>query len=140
MAIEKILTYLKEFETRVVIEGAVSGMIGASERVSLRSKTKLFLSDFGKTFGSDLDTDEIVVFDLYGLLKKSRGFHALKNIIDSGSFDRSGQVRSIFAPVIHFASIRYEEILHLAPDLIMEFSSIKRALLDLRGFNHDYKP
>lgn len=137
MVLTDLQYYLRRFEERVVIKGSVSGVLGASERIFLKHKTKMFYTPFGQAFGDDLDTDEILIFDLYGLLKKSRGFHSLRNILIS---ENVGQVRSVIIPIVHFAAIRFEEVAKLAPELVWDFSKVKKALLDLRGFNHNYQP
>lgn len=129
--------YRQEFETRVVVAGIIRGLLGHTKRVRVKPG-KLEKKPFGTTLGIRLETTILCVIDYYGLMKKSEGFDYKVRQVYEAVPDR--QVRSIDAPVVHFAGIRLEEVAKLAPDLVADFARFKKQILDLRGFNHNYQP
>lgn len=129
--------YRQDFETRVVVAGIIRGLLGHTKRVRVKPG-KLEKKTFGLRLGTQLDTTILCVIDYYGLMKKSEGFDYKVRQVYEAVPDR--QVRSIDAPVVHFAGIRLEEVAKLAPDLVADFARFKKQILDLRGFNHNYQP
>jgi hypothetical protein len=133
MDVKEFQDYLANFEREVVLAGQEE--LGTSERVSVALQ-RFPIPLFVEQVGTHIMSEDIVVFDLYGFKKKSLGFiHALHE----ASTLQHTQVRFIRCPVIHFASIKFEAIRRLAPELVMQFPDFKKYLLDLRGFNHSYK-
>lgn len=133
MDVESFKAYLEAFEQKVVILG--QDELGSSERVSVMPQ-KFPVPAFVEQIGSHIMSADMLVFDIYGFKKKSLGFTHAAHEAQTVSHM---QVRFIRCPVIHFASIKFETIRRLAPELVMDFPDFKKYLLDLRGFNHSYK-
>lgn len=127
-------TYLPEFEKRVVESFVLDGCI-KKEKIPIRAG-KLANATFGRKLGGMIDSMEIFAIDYYGHIKRSKGlifeFHTiLANVPE--------QVKSVEAPLVYFASIRFEKVAKYAPDLVADFRWFKKNLLDMRGFNHNYE-
>ena len=130
-------TYIKEFERRVVLAGIRAGILGGTYEVSVR-RNRLERKSFGVQMGTAVETDIICVVNYYGFEKKSRGFQERVQEIRKALTDR--QLKALDVPVVHFAGVRLEEVAKLAPDLVADFARFKKQVLDLRGYNHNYKP
>jgi len=125
--------YLKEFEERVVLGGIASSGLGKLERVSAKNGS-LDDTPFAALLGKDIDTDMFLVIDYYGYKKKSRGF---KKWISKGehlAVGKGKQVKQIDVLTVHFNSIRFEEVLETAPDMVRLFPEFKSRILIERGF------
>jgi len=118
--------YLTEFEQKVIVQGVVNTILGRPEMVAVRNG-KLSKTPYGRLVGGEIPTDVLMSIDYYGLTKRSTGFGAIVRDID-------GQVRILESQVVHFASIRIENVAELAPELVAEFPAFKQKLLRERGF------
>jgi hypothetical protein len=126
--------YLKRFEAAIA-EGVRNGSFGSFKMVPVLPG-KLSTRRIGKTLGLVIDTDDLLVIDFYGYLKKSRGFADLAKEV---AFSMSGkQVKMVEAPVVHFNSVRLEVIARIDGDLVPDFGRFKKAVLDAREFQHNY--
>jgi len=121
--------YLQIFETSVILKGFEEGAFGKQELVSVRNG-KLAKTAFGAAVGMYLMTPEVVVIDYYGHFKKSMGF---KGYVEKEFYGR--QVRMVKVPVIHFASIKIEQVAIIGGDreITALFPDFKQKLLILRG-------
>jgi hypothetical protein len=129
--------YQALFESRVIAQGVEKGLLGQIERVSTKPRA-LARGSFGKVIGTVLDARGALCLDYYGLHKLSRG---LMELIGHIRLEEKGtQIRYIECPVVHLSSVRFEDISRLAPDLMEGFPHFKKRVLDLRGFNHSYRP
>lgn len=132
MASLNFVKYLRRFENEVFYPGVKSGVIGAIRLVNCRS-VPFDTSQFSKGMGKYLPFDEVIVLDYYGYYKKSNGFRKLaEDLSTSGR-----QVKSMSALVVHFASIKIEDIVAITsnPYLISKFVEFKKEVLERRGFN-----
>ncbi len=118
--------YLTEFEEKVIVQGVEKNILGRPEMVAVRNG-KLSKTPYGRLVGGVISTDVLMAIDYYGLTKKSLGFSAIVRDID-------GQVRILESQVVHFASIRIENVAELATELVAEFPAFKHKLLKERGF------
>jgi len=124
-------TYIKKFETEVVLSGVEAGVFTKEENVSLRPG-KLSAKTFGKTMGQVIDTDEVLVIDYYGFQRKSRGFFNRVAALQRHLKDR--QVKSIKAPIVHFGSVKIETLAKLTDDfeILGGFPKFKDWVVQLR--------
>lgn len=120
--------YLELFERDVLITGLEKGRFGKTIKVATK-ECKLNNTEFGKFIGCILSYNEPMAIDYYGLVKKSSG---MLEIIEGY---RGIEIKTILLPVVHFASVKNEDINALAPSLLQGFSSFKEYLIHLRGFN-----
>jgi len=130
-----MLKSLPLFRSEVFAAGVKKECLGKVERISVR-EGKLFNSRFGVLMGRVIESPEVFAVDYYGYVKKTRGFYRM---VESISGSTKGQVKCVEVPVIHFAALRVEKIAKLAPDLVAEFPSLKKEILDARGFKHKYE-
>lgn len=127
--------YRDEFE-KALVRGVITEVLGSLKPVPILPG-KLSRKRIGKTMGSRIETDEVVVIDYYGYMKKSRGFGTF---VKEVQLDQKGkQVKMINAPIVHFNSIRLEVIAKISPELVQKFGDFKKAVLDAREFKHNYK-
>jgi hypothetical protein len=126
--------YLREFE-KAVVQGILDGLLGAVRHIPV-SPGRLSRKRIGKTLGKEVDSDVSLVIDYYGFMKKSRGFNLeAKEVVKS----TGKQVKNIEAPIVHFNSLRLEVLGKINPELIQHFGDFKKAILDAREFQHNYK-
>jgi len=119
--------YLGRFEEEVMLSGVRKGVLGQLELVAVRDG-RLTASSFGKIIGTTVGTDLVLALDYYGLIKKSAGFKAkIKKM-------KGKQVRLASAHVVHFASIKVEDVLDLSSALVGDFPKFKQEVLKARGF------
>jgi hypothetical protein len=118
--------YLKQFEIWIVVAGVRTGVFGQKEVIPAR-RGKLADTPFGRTIGLKFDSELPLAIDYYGHMKKSTGFFEMIAEVDT-------QVRMIECPVVHFASIKLDDIVELSSTLISDFPVFKREMLRLRGF------
>lgn len=127
--------YKDKFE-QAVVAGIQSGVLGIEKSVPILPG-KLSRKRIGKILGEAVLTDEPIVIDYYGYMKKSNGFQTLVNSVIKEI--NGQQVKMISVPVVHFNSIRLEVMAKIAPELVQEFGNFKKAVLDAREFAHNYK-
>ena len=128
--------YLELFEQCVILRGLEQGRFDRTTTVSSKDG-KLNGSRFGQLMGTAIQTDQILLLDYYGYLKKSEG---LCELIRSVRKEQPGkQFKVPDVPVVVFASIRPELVISLAPDLVEQFPHFKKFILDNRGFDHRYR-
>lgn len=122
-----LLDYMKEFELRVVGPGLCKGIFGRREFVSVR-RGKLASTLYGRVLGNQAESNQLFAIVYYGHIKKSRGLVLdLQQIVGR-------QIKMAETLVVHFGSIRIEDVAVLAPDLIGYFPKFKEQILSLRGF------
>jgi len=123
--------YLKKFEKEVILKGVECGTLGNPILVSCRS-VPFDTSRFARGMGEYLPYDVPMVIDYYGYYKKSRGFKKLIAEYDS----KEEQLKLMSVPVVHFASLKMEEIAMLTDNvyLISKFVEFKQKVLEKRGF------
>jgi len=119
--------YLDSFEKRVIIQGLYEGKLGKLGMITIR-ECKLSNTQFGKFVGTSLEYSVPMAIDYYGLIKKSTG---VLKVVDGY---KNVEIKSILIPVVYFASIRHEDIMDLANDLLNDFPLFKKFLIELRGF------
>ena len=124
---------IMDFERAIVIPGLVQGVIGKVEMVPVR-KGKLASTDFGKIVGLEVFSDVPLAIDYYGYTKKSAGFFELSKRVRADYPKK--QVKMVEATVVHFASLRIEDIASIcsASEVIAEFPRLKGEVLLRRGF------
>ena len=120
-------TYLNKFEEKVIIPLVLNGSTAKEGMITLKNG-KLANTNFGKFLGGMLVCDKPLAIDYYGHIKKSTG------IIDVVKKYNGIEIKSIKVPVVYWASIKNEDILNLAPELMDGFPLFKKHLIDLRGF------
>jgi hypothetical protein len=124
-------TYLSDFEA-MVSEGIRTGQLGTCSRISI-NQGHLACSDFGKLMGLIIDDAEPFSLNYYGLKKFSYGLVGLIELARRES--KGSQLRFVEVIEVSFASIRYEDIILLRPELVIRFMSFKSEVLKARGFN-----
>lgn len=123
------LKYLQEFEQKVICKGFIIGHFNKrkEEIVPLRN-SKLSKTEFGEFIGKTFNCNERLAINYYGLFKLSteiiKAADSVKHIF--------GDVRSIMSPVIHFNSIRIEDVKKIAPDLFSYYPDFKKHIIDMR--------
>jgi hypothetical protein len=120
--------YLQKLEDKVIIPGINEGILCKKRKVPAK-RGRLYSSEFAKFVEPFFEYSEAAAIDYYGFFKKSDGFTKL---IDSYE---DIEIKSIKIPVAHFASIKIEQISEMANDLVVDFSTFKKYLVSLRGFD-----
>lgn len=114
--------YLIEFENKVLLKMYLScGSSMKTEPVPIRPG-KLLKTNFGALIGQSFEHKDLIAFNYYGLFKISSG------IIKA---DRRGS-NTVVAPVIHFSSVKIEDVEKHCKELIVDFVSFKKSLVELR--------
>lgn len=124
---------IMDFERAIIMPGILGKVIGKVELIPVR-RGKLANTDFGKAVGTELYSDQILAVDYYGYTKKSTGFFQECTTIKSEFPEK--QVKMVEAPIVHFASLRIEDIALIctAPEVIAGFPNLKGEVLIRRGF------
>ena len=120
--------YLKLFEKNIVVAGVEQNLIQYSKVMVPVKDGKLDGTQFGEFLGNRFDSEKILVIDYYGLLKKSSGF------IERYNSYTEVEVKRLQSDIVHFASIKIEDIVNLDKDLAVDFPGFKKYLVALRGF------
>lgn len=128
---EEFKEYLAEFENKVIARGLVAGVLGEVKLIPIR-QGRFSKSKFAKLLGSFILTDESVVVDYYGYLKKSYGFYVM--VQEKVDQLEGRQVRLVDAPVIHFSRVKMEHLVELAPELVVKFPKFKKRILEAKDF------
>ena len=121
--------YLELFEKNIIIGGVESGFIKPKSVMVPVKDGKLDSTPFGNFLGNKFTYDSVLVIDYYGLLKKSDGF---ANKYDD--YKAEVEIRRLKSDIVHFASIKIEDITNLDKSLAVDFPGFKKYLVDLRGF------
>jgi len=120
--------YLDLFEQNIVVAGVENKLIAAKEVMVPVKDGRLDTGSFGKFLGNWFDCSSVLVIDYYGLLKKSKGF-----LDKCASYD-DVEIRRLKSSIVHFASIKIEDIVNLDSSLAVDFVGFKKYLVALRGF------
>ena len=107
--------YLELFERNIIIAGIENGTLKVNEVMVAIKDGKLDITPFGKFLGNRFVYDKVLVIDYYGLLKKSKGF------LDKCNTYTDVEIRRLKSPIIHFASIKIEDIDVLDKSLTVDF-------------------
>ncbi len=118
--------YLQKFEKEVLIKIFETNFTRLPEPVPFNQK--ITKTKFGFFLDSSFDYNEVLAFDYYGLFKLSKGILKVKSRY-SKTFP---SIKIINAPVIHFSSIKKEQVQLLAPHLYKGFNDFKNYLVKLR--------
>lgn len=123
------IEYLNEFENKVIIEGFKKGVFGKriEEIVPLRNG-KLTNTGFGSFIGRSFKCGVLLSINYYGLFKLSE---EIINLSEKAGIIFS-EIRSVKSPVIHFNSIKLEQIKLLAPELLQDYDEFKKYVVNLR--------
>lgn len=126
---KKATDYLQEFERRVVIDGFRRELIGKTgeEVVPLRAG-RLAKEALGQFVGKSFHCDSVLAINYYGLYKLSSGIYAAVESVRMLFPD----LRSIKSPVVHFNSLKAENVIALAPDLAPDYERFKKYIVQLR--------
>lgn len=133
MASINFVKYLRKFENEIIREGVLRGIIGSAKLITCRP-LPFDSSRFAREMGKYLPYEESMVIDYYGYYKKSKGFFSYAESLSQGNNDR--QVKSITSNVVHFASLKIEDIalINSNPYLVSKYVEFKRMVLEKRGF------
>ena len=124
--------YLNKFEKDIIIQGIESGLLGKDMMIPIR-KGKLDNTKFGQALGTGFEYGEPAAIDYYGFIKKSSG------LLDKFADSNDMQVRAVRAPIVHFASIKVEDVSDLSSELVRDFPEFKKHLVSLRQFKRNNK-
>jgi len=139
--------YMRRFEREVIYtgfmmgrfckhkNGFIAGRKPIEEIVPLRYG-KLSKSEFGEFIGKIFDAPVLLAINYYGLFKLSteiiKAAESVKHIF--------GEIRSIKSPVVHFNSIKIEDVKELAPELFPDYPEFKKYIVGLRWGRQDADP
>ncbi len=127
--------YMAAFELTVLASAVNQGLLGRREVLPVRPG-KLTRSQFGTKIGAVFSSKVSFAVDYYGLLKRSSGLlDEIKWIQDEL---RGRQVKAVESIVVHFASVRIEDVARMNPALVGGFPVFKKAVLDSRGFKNNF--
>lgn len=121
--------YIGLFEENIILSGIEEGILKTNEVMVPVKNGKLDNSNFGKFLGNRFIYNRVMVIDYYGLLKKSGAF------IDKYKSYTEVEVKRLKSGIIHFASIKIEDITNLDKSLAVDFPAFKNYLVHLRGFS-----
>ena len=124
--------YLEMFEKQVVVKGIECGLLGKNMMVPIRNG-RLATTEFGKMLGSTFLYDDPAAIDYYGFIKKSSG------MVSKYAESSIMQVSAVRAPIVHFASIKVENVSDLSSELVKDFPEFKKVLVALRNFKRKDK-
>lgn len=127
--------YLTRFEKEVVLEGVNTGLFSSVQLVSVKNSV-MGKSIFAHKMGSIMPYDQNFVVDYYGYRKKSYGF--VRKLKEERETIGHRQLKMISAVVVHFNSIKIEDITTLTSSsyLISNFTRFKEMVLEKRGFRN----
>jgi hypothetical protein len=125
--------YLRLFEKAIAVE-IKKGNFGKNELVSARG-SKLAKTGYGRSLGNAIDSKEEFAIDYYGYIKKSRGL--LDRIREERKILKASQLKSIQTKVVHFPSIKIDQIADFGAFFISGFPGFKKHILKLRGFQKE---
>jgi len=132
---EQFEVFMKEFETTVLAAAVSAGVMGRREQLPVRPG-KLFRTAFGVKLGSSFESSVSFAVDYYGHLKKSTAL--LQEVAWLREQLRGQQVKSVEGVVVHFASVRMEDVAKYNATLVGGFPTFKKAVLDARGFKNNF--
>ena len=130
--------YLSKFERVVIVGGFDQGILGVSQFVSVKN-SPINSSTFARKMGKLLACDGVLALDYYGYFKKSRGF--FEKMKSEKSSLEGRQLKMMQSSVIHFNSIKMEDLVRLTDDsyLLSNFAEFKTKVLEKRGFKNGPK-
>ena len=122
--------YLSQFEDQVIVQGVKLKVFGSTQMVTMRPG-KLANTKFGETVGTSFNEQLALAVDYYGHIKRSFGLLDLRK-----ELSKQGQVRRVECTLVHFASLRIDDIANVCndPHMIGLFPEFKKHMIDLRGF------
>lgn len=120
--------YLKAFETEVLVNAFINGIMGGKNEPTPVRPVKLNKTPFGHFIGHSFKFSDPLAFNYYGMVKVSTG---VLEVVQEAEAVFPG-LKLMNVPVINFSSIRKEHIYYLAPDLLSNFDQFKEHLIALR--------
>ena len=125
-----MIAYIEDFE-QMIAKGVKDQTFNKTEIVSIRG-SKLGKTKFGILLGFTIDSNTEFAIDYYGYFKRSRGFNSKITVLKKEI--KAKQLKAVATIVIHFASIRIEQIAKLDASLVGGFPAFKNFILEKRGF------
>lgn len=123
---------LARIEQGIIIKGLEQGIIPVQrDKIVPLREGKLDSTPFGDYVGKTFDCDRLLAINFYGHFKLSS---EIMKAVDSVKEIFFG-VRSIKANIVHFNSIKTEDVRDIAGDdkaLFLDYVELKKNLLDLR--------
>lgn len=125
--------YCRKFEKMIVEVGVKADLLGKKNLISVK-RSRLRNTSFGMMMGNLVDSDIPFAIDYYGYVKVSKG---LKKLIEEEQkkLKHPRQLRVMETTLVHFASIKIEDVSQIGIELAAGFSLFKRSLIKQRGFN-----
>jgi len=111
--------YLKLFENNIIIKGVENKILKPNKAMIPVKNGKLDSSEFGRFLGNKFEYNKPLAIDYYGLLKKSTGFD------EACCKYCEVEIIRMKTDIIHFASIKIEDMSELDKDLIVDFPAFK---------------
>lgn len=125
------IEYRDKFEIDIVLKGLQLGVFSGKKQVPV-SRSRMAYTSFAKKLGLFVVSSSIFAIDYYGYLKKSSGFI---DAFCNQKILRGKQLKSAYVDVVHFASIKMEDISYLDSNMLKDFPEFKKVILTARGFN-----
>jgi hypothetical protein len=121
--------YMERFEQEVIVPGFEAKILGnrKEEVVPIRNG-KLVNTDFGAFIDRTFFYNGMLSINYYGLFKLSSGIITATANIKKIFPD----IRSIKAPVVHFNSIKIEQIKEISPEVFNLFPEFRTEVIRLR--------
>lgn len=124
--------YIKDFEDVVIETGVAINSLGVFTLIPIRPG-KLLTTVFGRSIGSVSASFFSFAIDYYGFIKPSRGLIEDYEMRKQQLHGR--QLRKIGGLLVHFASLKIEEVDRLSnSNLTAGFPKFKKTLIEMRGF------
>lgn len=123
--------YRDRFEIAIVERGLEAGVFNTRGPVSI-NRSRMAYTALAKNLGPQIKTSKIFAIDYYGYVKKTNGF--IDSLHIQMGLLRGKQIKSMRVPIVHFASIKMEDIAEINQNMLKEFPRFKKTILTLRGF------
>lgn len=120
--------YLLQFEKDVLIKLFENVYLTRIPEPVPLKKGKIHNTAFGNFIESAFEFQEVFAIDYYGLFKISTEIIKIK----LNHIHTFPAIKIINSPVIHFSSVKKEQVQELAPDLYNDFDNFKKHLVHLR--------
>lgn len=123
------LEFMNQFEKNIIILGLSKGICSDKKKIVPLRTGKLDKTDFGKFIGKKFKHYGFLAIDYYGHYKLSSGILDKVKSIENTFPD----IRCIKVHVVHFSSIKIEQIENIAgKKAVSDFVEYKKKLVALR--------